>query len=182
MEWMPTLALVLAVFFFVLGFLGNVVPVLPGAILVFAGIVIHKLMMGPESVSWWFVLGSMGAVILAQALDLVSGWLGAKRFGATWKGGLGAAIGGIAGMFLFFPIGLIVLPIVGAFVGELLHSPDLRRAGRAGLGTVVGGILAFVMKLAVTIAMIVAFFFALPGEVSSQEATSETSSETLDLP
>jgi hypothetical protein len=162
MDWIGTTAITIAIIFFVLGFLGNILPILPGAVLVFAGVVIHKLMLGDTSVSWTFVVVMLGAVVLTQLLDFACAWFGAKGFGATWKGGLGAVIGGIVGIFVFFPVGLLVLPIVGAVVGELLHSPDLRRAGKAGVGAVVGGVISFAAKLVVTLAMIVAFFFALP--------------------
>ena len=154
-------AIVVASLFFLVGLLGSFVPIVPGGILIWAGILVHKLWMGPESVPWSFVGWTAGAVVVAQCLDMLCTWWGARRFGASWRGALGAVVGGIIGVLTLGFIGLVVGPVLGAIVAELLSDRSLRDAGRAGLGTVVGGAVAFVLKFGISCAMIVGFFLLL---------------------
>ena len=142
---METFALTVVSLFFLVGLLGSFIPVIPGNLVIWVGIVIHKLWMGPESVSWSFVGWTAGAVILAQGLDLLCTWWGARRFGASWRGALGAVVGGILGLLTLGFLGLLIGPILGAIIAELLSDRSFREAGRAGLGTVVGGVAAFVL-------------------------------------
>lgn len=159
---MESLALAVTLLLFILGMAGNILPVLPGPPLIALGILIHRLWMGPESVSWTLVLVAIALAALAQLLDFALAWWGARRFGATWYGSLGALIGGVLGLIFFSLPGLILGPIIGAVGAELLQNRSMAVASRAGLGTVVGGLLAFVLKFALSIGLIVAFFADLP--------------------
>lgn len=159
---MSYLALFFAGLLFLLGFVGTVLPILPGTVIAFAGVLLHKLWMGTDSVSWTFV--SISAALAAASLlfDYILTWWGARRFGASWVGALGAIIGGIAGIFLMTPIlGLIVGPIAGAVLFELMNDRSYREAARAGWGTFLGGIAAFIIKLFCTAGIIGGFVYAL---------------------
>jgi len=158
---METAANILVGILFAIGLAGSFVPVVPGAALIWVGILVHKLWLGPESVSWAFVGWAAAAVVLAQVLDLLCTWWGARRFGASWRGALGAVVGGLLGIFTLGLVGLVLGPIVGAIAAELLADRSLREAGRAGLGTVVGGIAAFILRLGISCAMVGWFYAAL---------------------
>lgn len=145
---------------FLIGFLGAFLPVIPASILVWAGIVIHKFWAGDFSISWNFLILATLLTIFAQILDFACTYWGARRFGASWKGILGAFVGLFAGFFIPFP-GLILGPVLGAIIGELLGGQTLRSASKAGLGTIVGGFLAFVIKLAIVCFMIAGFYLNL---------------------
>ena len=74
----------------------------------------------------------------------------------------GAAIGMLVGLPFGLP-GIVVGPALGAFVAELVRNPDLRRAGKAGLGGLFGFVLGMVAKsffgmLIVGIAALAYFF------------------------
>lgn len=144
-------ALALAIILFLVGFFGSFLPILPGSVFVFAGIAIHKLWLGEASpIPWWFVVVSLVLVILAQLIDFAGSYFGAKKFGATWIGALGALIGGIAGMIFFNLPGLILGPIIGAVGFELMNEREAKDAAMAGFGTVVGGLVAFIFKFGIT--------------------------------
>lgn len=151
----------LAVLCFVVGLLGTVLPILPGTVIVWAGIVAHWFWMGERSVSGRFVLITLGVTILVQLLDVLFTWWGARRFGATWKGALGAVLGGIVGIF-FGPMGIIIGPIVGAILFEYINLRNHDQALKAGVGAIVGGLLSMVVKIVLTAGMIAAFFVYLP--------------------
>ncbi len=159
---MSYLALLTASILFLIGFAGTILPILPGTVIAFAGVLVHKLWMGQGSVSWNFVL--ICAVLAGASLlfDYIFTWWGARRFGASWKGAFGAIAGGIVGIFLLTPIvGLMVGPIAGAVLFELMDGRTSREAARAGWGTFLGGIAAFVVKLFCTVGIIGGFAYAL---------------------
>lgn len=152
---------ILVAVLFSIGLAGCFVPIVPGAALIWVGILVHKLWLGPESVSWAFVGWAAAAVILAQGLDLLCTWWGARRFGASWRGALGAVLGGLVGILTLGFIGLVLGPVVGAIAAELLSKRPLADAGRAGLGTIVGGVAAFVLRLGISCAIVGWFYAAL---------------------
>lgn len=158
-----TWAMAVAILFFVVGFVGSLLPFIPGTIMVFLGILIHKLWVPTTSVSWTFVALAGGVVAVAQLFDYLFGVWGARRFGASKAGAIGAVVGGIIGLFIPpQPFWLIFGPGAGAIAGELMTGRDLPGAGRAGVGTLVGGVVAFVIKLGITCLLIAGFYLALP--------------------
>jgi uncharacterized protein len=126
-----------AIVLMAIGLIGTVVPVLPGAVIILAAAVIHQVMLGSEkSLGWWNVGALTILALLSYGIELATGYFGAKRFGATRWGILGAAVGAIAGLFFPFP-GLIVGPVIGAIVGEFLGGKRLVSWAR-GLGDTLG--------------------------------------------
>ena len=137
----------------VIGVLGMVLPVLPGAPLIF---------MGALLAAWaedFRYLGSISLIVLgvlalfAIAVDFIAGAFGVKRFGASARAVTGATIGAIVGLF-FGLVGVLVGPFVGAVVGELSVRRNLAAAGRAGVGAALGLALGTAAKLAIAVAMV----------------------------
>ena len=161
---MPTaegLALAIATFLFLFGFASSFLPVLSGTFFVWLGIFIHKIWLGDASVPWTFFWIATAIALFCQILDPVCAYLGAKKFGATWRGGLGAVLGGIVGVVFFNLAGLVIGPLIGAFLFELLKNRNVKEAGKAGAGAIVGGLAAFALKLVFNCFMIAGFFFYL---------------------
>lgn len=151
--WLITLGLL------VIGAAGCLLPVLPGHLLLFIAAVAHRLMLGADSgLQWWsFVILAL-LMAASQALEMLSGAAGAKWFGGSRWGALGALAGGIAGIF-FMPFGLLVGPLVGAIAGELIFArQNPRPAVVSGVGSVVGTLAGMGIKLALGAAMIAWFF------------------------
>jgi uncharacterized protein YqgC (DUF456 family) len=151
--WGITIALL------VLGLAGCFLPVLPGHLLLFIAAVAHRLMLGAESgLQWWsFVILAL-MMAASQTLEMLSGAAGAKWFGGSRWGALGALAGGIIGMF-FMPFGLLVGPLLGAVAGELVIAKQQPRpAVVSGVGSVVGTLAGMGIKLALGAAMIAWFF------------------------
>lgn len=152
--WTVTLLLMLT------GLIGTVVPLLPGTTIILAGAILHYLMLGAEqSVGWWTLGGLIVLTAVSYALDLVSGSLGAKWFGATRWGAIGGLLGAVVGLF-FGLIGIFVGPLVGVLIGELLGGKGLLPAGKSTWGTLLGTTAGIIGRLAIAIVMVAWFLIA----------------------
>lgn len=120
-----------------------------------------RLLLGETSVSWGFVAIAFGITLPTLVIDAWCTWWGGRRFGASWKGALGAVLGGLFGLIFFNLPGLILGPIVGAVIFELLESRSGPDAARAGAGTIVGTLVAFILKIGLTTGMAASFYLAL---------------------
>lgn len=142
------------------GVLGTVVPALPGAVFVFAGIVLGAWIDDFTRVSGTVVIVTGVLMVLAWIVDYLSAVLGAQRAGASRQAVLGALIGTVAGVFTGL-VGILFLPLVGAALGEYLAVRDMPRAGSVGVATWIGMIIGIALKLALSFVMIGLFVFAL---------------------
>src|SRR5256886_15861679 len=132
---------------FAVGLIGTIVPVLPGTTIILAAVVIHRLMLGPEKSVGWRILSILVVLTLATyALDFLGGYFGAKYFGATKWGTVGAILGALVGLF-FGILGLFVGPVIGAVAGEFIGGKRMIDAGRAGWGGLLGNGGAMVAEL-----------------------------------
>jgi uncharacterized protein YqgC (DUF456 family) len=140
---MPWLGWVLSLVLLSVGFVGVWLPAIPGLPLMALGAFIHKLMV-PGVLSWWTVgifalVAALGFVVDFAATAIVS-----RRAGATRAGIWGAVAGGVVGLFFGLP-GLLLGPMVGAALGELVLSRrnplDAVKSGvGAGLGVLAGSL------------------------------------------
>ena len=143
----------------VVGLGGLVLPVVPGAPVLFAGLVL-----GAWADDFAYVGSGMltvlgGLALLTYAVDFAASAFGAKRFGASPRAIAGAAVGAIVGIFFGLP-GVIVGPFLGAVIGELSARRSLGEAGRAGLGATIGLALGAAAKLALGFSMLGIFAVA----------------------
>ncbi len=151
-----------AIVLMAIGLIGTVLPAVPGAIIILAAAVIHQIMLGSEkSLGWWNIAALVLLTLMSYALEFVSGYFGAKRFGATKWGAFGALIGAIVGLFFSLP-GLIIGPVVGAIAGELVAGKRLVSAGRAGWGTLLGNLAGMLGKLTIGLVMVSWFLLTVP--------------------
>jgi len=146
----------LAVLLLVAGLIGLFLPVLPGAPLIFAGLVIAAWAEDFHYAGLWTVVIFAILTLLTLAVDFWATIFGAKKFGASKRAVIGALIGLVVGIFLGFP-GIIFGPFIGAVVGELSAQKDLKQATRAGIGATIGLVLGAAIKLALALTMIGVF-------------------------
>ena len=152
----------LAVTLFAVGLIGTVLPVFPGTIIILAAAVLHRVMLGPEkSIGWGTVAILVLLTLATYALDFLSGYWGARVFGATKWGMFGATLGALVGIF-FGIVGLFIGPVIGAVLGEFIAGKRMIDAGRAGWGSLLGNLGAVIGKLLIALVMIAIFFLAVP--------------------
>lgn len=158
---MSVLGMIIAVIFFVAGVLGTLLPALPGAPLIWLGMLFYGLLVKFDNLTWTFFLGQGLAVVLIVFIDYIAGLWGVNRYGGSRESVWGCFLGGLLGIILLGPFGLIFGPFIGAVAGELYNKRPLEKAFRVGMGTLIGFAGGMVLKLAIEAIMIVWFFMAV---------------------
>ncbi len=145
--WISAALLIIA------GLAGLVLPALPGAPLLFLGLVAAAWAEQFAYVGWG-TLAVLGVLcLLAYLVDFAAGAFGARRFGASGRSVAGAALGTLVGLFFGLP-GVLLGPFLGAVAGELTVNHNLRHAGKAGVGATLGLALGAAAKIALAFAML----------------------------
>jgi uncharacterized protein YqgC (DUF456 family) len=135
------------------GLAGVLLPFLPGALIIFLGALLHKILT-PEWLSWTAVIILGVLVLVERLLDFLGTMVGAKWLGATRWGIFGAVVGGIVGIFFGLP-GLILGPVFGALVGEIVFARrNLALSAKAGFGAAAGFGISTVARIALALFMI----------------------------
>jgi uncharacterized protein YqgC (DUF456 family) len=154
--WFVTVAL------FAVGLIGTIVPVLPGTTIILAAAIIHRVVLGAEkSIGWKTIVVLVLLTLVSYVFDFLGSYFGAKYFGATKWGALGAIVGMVVGLF-FGIVGLFVGPVIGAVAGEFIAGKRMIDAGRAGWGSLLGNLGATAVKLIIALAMIAIFLISVP--------------------
>lgn len=147
------------------GLLGTILPVFPGTTIILFAAILHRIMLGPtKSIGWSAIVALVLLALVSYALDFASGYWGARRFGASKWGMLGATLGAIVGVF-FGIIGLFIGPVIGAIAGEFVAGKKAVAAGRAGWGSLLGTLGGMLGKLFIALAMIIIFLMTAPSPV-----------------
>jgi uncharacterized protein len=158
MDTVFTVSLIALGFIFaVAGFLGCLIPFLPGPPLSFAALIILSAAKGWEPFNLTFLAVMAGLVLLVALLDYVIPSLGARKYGASRFGVWGSAIGLIAGLLLFPPFGMFLGGMAGAVIGEVLSGRQGGEALRAGWGVFLGSMLSTGFRLSLSAVML--FFY-----------------------
>src|SRR6187455_2498551 len=151
---------VVAMMMMAVGVAGTILPAIPGATMVFAGIALAAWADGFTRIPVWVVVVAGLLAALTWVIDFMAAAAGARRVGASGWAVVGAAAGTIAGIFTGF-VGLIFLPLAGAALGEFAARRDVVRAGKVGIATWLGLIVGTAAKVAIVFAMLGLFAIAL---------------------
>jgi uncharacterized protein YqgC (DUF456 family) len=143
---------------FIAGLVGSVVPWMPGPLLILAGAVLWAIVtdfarLGPGRLA---ILAALA--LISFLLNFVVGAVGARRYGGSRWGVVGAIVGAVVGLF-FGPLGLLVGPVAGAVLGEIAHGATPEGGLRAGVGALLGLLAGLVADLVIALAMIGLFLW-----------------------
>lgn len=152
---MDILIMVLAIILMVGGIAGCVLPILPGAPLAYAGLLLLHFT-GLAHFSTAQLIVWLIVVVVLQVVDYITPLLGSKYSGGTSFGNRGCVAGTLLGLF-FMPWGIILGPFLGAVAGEMMGGSDFPHAVRARIGTLIGFLLGTLLKV------IVCFYFLVQG-------------------
>lgn len=153
MEW---LLIIIGFLLNGLGILGCIVPGLPGPVLSWLSLLIFLAI--PDHGVGWLTLGFTGLLmVIISILDFWIPIFGAKKFGSTRQGIVGGTIGIVVGLFLLPPIGIIVGPLAGTIIGDMVAGKDLGAAFKSGIGALMGFVVGTLIKLGYCIGVLVLF-------------------------
>ncbi|WP_223551850.1 DUF456 domain-containing protein [Aestuariivivens sp. NBU2969] len=136
--------------FMVLGIIGSFLPILPGPLTSWVGLLIVHFTEGiPMNTS--FLVITLITALLIWVLDYIIPAIGTKRFGGSRLGMIGTTLGLIIGLFAPIPGGIIIGPFLGALVGELINRNDSKIAFKAAFGSFIGFLTSTFIKFIVAI-------------------------------
>jgi hypothetical protein len=150
--------LLIGFLFLLLGIAGAILPVLPGPLTSWFGLLIlHLTSIVP--MNYTFLGITLAIAILIWILDYVIPAIGTKRFGGSKYGVYGTTIGLVIGLLSPIPFGILIGAFLGAFIGELLYNKsDTSRALKASIGSFIGLITSATLKFLVALVYAILFF------------------------
>lgn len=146
--------IVLSLILLITGIIGTILPVLPGLILSFGGLLLYKFGTdAPLSMVYIYIFGFL--TLISGILNYVIPAKTNRKYGGTRWGSIGSFIGTIAGMlFIPIPFGFLIGMFAGVFVGELLHdSTDRKKAWNSTKGALIGFLYGAGFNFVVGVAM-----------------------------
>lgn len=147
---MDILLVFIAALFIALGIIGSFLPILPGPITSWVGLLILHFT-DAIPMNWTFLIITLIIAIFIWFLDYIIPAIGTKRFGGSKYGMIGTSIGLIVGLFSPIPFGIIIGPFVGALIGELMNKSDTNTAVKAAFGSFLGFLTSTFIKFIVAI-------------------------------
>ncbi|MFZ5971687.1 MAG: DUF456 domain-containing protein [Bacteroidota bacterium] len=141
------------------GLAGCIVPLLPGPPLSYGALLLLQLRVDPPfTLKFLVTWGIIMAVV--TLLDYFIPIWGTKKFGGSSYGVWGCGIGLLLGFF-FGPVGIVVMPFLGALVGEWMANRNSDQALRAAFGSFLGFLAGTLLKLVTCLVMLWYFVGAL---------------------
>lgn len=154
---MDLLIIVLASLFILLGIIGSFIPIIPGPLTSWSGLLILSFS-SSITISTFFLVLSFIIALFIFIIDNIIPILGAKKFGGGKGSIIGSSIGLILGIIFLGPFGLLFGPFTGAFLGELYMNQDNKKGAlRAAIGALLGFITGVSLKLMISLAF--CFYF-----------------------
>lgn len=147
---MELFLIIVGVLLMILGILGSFLPVIPGPLTSWLGLLALHFTEGVE-MSTSFLVITLIIAVLIYVLDYIIPALGTKRFGGSRAGMIGTVIGLVVGILAPIPFGIIIGPFLGALIGELTHRNDFGKAFKAAFGSFIGFMASTFLKFIVAI-------------------------------
>lgn len=157
-----TVISIIAIILLLVGILGTFLPVLPGLILSFCGLLVYKFGTNTDlPIIYIWIFGFL--TLVSAVLNYVIPARTNRKYGGTRYGSIGSFVGTILGLIFFPPFGFIIGMLVGVFLGELLHDfNDKKKAFNSTKGALIGFIygtgFSFVVGLAMFLVVITDIF------------------------
>jgi uncharacterized protein len=144
---MENLYFLISILLIVLGVAGIFLPVLPGPVLVLAGIFLYSYLTDFAIVSIRLIILFGILVLITLIFDYFASFFTAKKFGVSKWGIMGMVLGGAIGLIIFNIIGLLVGQILGIAAGEFLSGKHWLSAVKSGGAGILGYFLSLMVKI-----------------------------------
>ncbi|MDS0241147.1 MULTISPECIES: DUF456 domain-containing protein [unclassified Haloferax] len=141
----------------VLGVVGSVLPLLPGALLSVLGVVVYWVASGFSDPGPIAFVGLTLVGLVALVTDYAGGMVAARFGGASTRTSIIAGVAGFLLMFLIGPLGIFVGVAGTVFALEYLDHQDAEESGRCALVATVGVLATAAVQALLTFSMLVGF-------------------------
>ncbi|MGD8191139.1 DUF456 domain-containing protein [Brevibacillus ginsengisoli] len=161
---MEILLWIMIITLFGLSLAGIFFPVLPDLILMWIGFLLYQFVLVAPGApglppSFWWGMGILSA--LSYAADILANMYFVKRSGGSRLSSIGAIAGVILGIFVYPPLGMILLPFLFVIAIELfIQKQSIEKAIKVGFGSLFALLSSAVVKVFIQILMIIWFFIA----------------------
>ena len=142
---MEILILIIVAILLIAGVIGSIIPVLPGPTISYSAILLLHFFTSYQFETGLLITLAM-IVVVITFLDYWLQFYGVKKFGGGKKAANGTLIGLLFGIFFFPPIGILLGPFVGAYVGAKIEGND-ENTIRIAFGSILGFFGGTVLKL-----------------------------------
>ena len=136
--------MIFGVLLVIAGIAGSFLPLLPGPPLAYAGLLIQQFRTDTPYKTKFLLIWA-GIIIIILILDFLVPMWGTKKYGGSKYGIWGCAIGFLFA-FWMGPLGVILGPLIGAFIGELIYQQNSQKALRAAKGAFIGFVFGSLLK------------------------------------
>lgn len=155
------LLIILSFILAIIGILGAIYPIIPGAIISFGALLLFYFATDDRiTVTALIVWGVI--VLIASILDALIPPLITRRMGGSKRAVMGSLVGTIVGSFFFPPLGMLLGSFLGALIGQWQESRVLDdKSFRVAMGSFLGFILGTGLKLMVSILILIALIIEL---------------------
>ncbi|MFG6149132.1 DUF456 domain-containing protein [Halobacillus sp. B23F22_1] len=143
---------------FLASFASLIFPIIPGPLVLWLGFLAYYFFINNAGLSLIFWIAMVLLTILLIVSDIIANSYFVKKYGGSKWGERAAAIGVIAGSFIFPPFGIVLVPFVIVLIVELLQKRSAEEAGKAALGSLFGFLSGSAAKVLIQSFMIVWFF------------------------
>lgn len=142
---------------FIASFVGLVVPVIPGVLVLWGGFLLYHFTLDAEGLSLWFWIAMFLFTLVIFVADFVTNHYFVRISGGSNASQWGAIAGVVAGMFIYPPIGIVIVPFIVVFFIELTYQKTAKESLIAAAGVLAGFLSGAVAKGLIQFVMIILF-------------------------
>ena len=140
-----------------IGIIGSFLPIIPGPVTAWLGILLLNLTSVVEF-NLNFILITLTVAVSVGILDYLIPILGVKKLGGTRSGQIGTTVGLIMALVILGPIGIIIGPFLGALLGEMTNNKSFSESLRPAFGSFIGVIAGSVIKFLISLSFMFFYF------------------------
>ncbi|MBF25620.1 MAG: hypothetical protein CMP49_03775 [Flavobacteriales bacterium] len=142
---MELFVIIIALLLLLVGLFGAILPILPGPIISYIGLLIFYFFTDLNLSSNELFIYSI-VTILVFFSDYMLQFIGVKKFGGEKFSMYGTFLGILVGLF-FPPIGLVLVPFLGALIGAFVDNKERGKAIGIAIGALVGFVFGTILKI-----------------------------------
>ena len=154
---MDLFLLILGLLCCLIGIIGSFLPIIPGPVTSWLGILLLNLTSAVEF-NLNFVLITFTVAVSVGILDYIIPILGVKKLGGSRSGQIGTTVGLIVALVILGPIGIIVGPFLGALLGEMSTNKSFQNSLKPAFGSFIGVIAGSVIKFLISLSFLFFYF------------------------